>query len=155
VPWLSAVAHDFEQVAVEIKEIHAIMIAPVDWRRTFDPGLREPLARSFEIVAAHLERMMAFAQRMRDAVVALLRRERRAFYLEQRQILRPTLEQRLIAQMGDDRQSQHFGIKMLGRCELVNFDPKMVELFKFHQLYYVFFVLRFTGLKPVHDEIVA
>ena len=79
---MSAVAHDFEQVAVRIKEIHAVMIAPVDWSCTFDPGLREPLAGGLEIGTAHLESMMPFAQRMRDAVVPLLGRERRTFYLE-------------------------------------------------------------------------
>jgi hypothetical protein len=35
---VSTVGHNFEQVAIEIEKIYAVMIAPVDWFRTFDPG---------------------------------------------------------------------------------------------------------------------
>ncbi len=130
----SAVAYEFEQVAVGVEEVHAIVIAPVDWPRTLDASFSQALARVFEIGAAHAEGVMPSAERMRNALVALFGRELRTLDLEQGEILGSTLEQRLVAEMGNDSQSQHLGIESLGLRELVNFNSKMVEPFKLHRV---------------------
>ena len=102
------------------------MIAPIDGCRALDAGLRKIPACSFEIDAAHGKRMVAFGERMRNETAALLGRQGWASYLEQREILWSTLEQRLIPQMSNYGQPEHLGIKALGRGKLVNFDPEMV-----------------------------
>jgi hypothetical protein len=130
----SAIAHDFEQIAVEVQKIQAVMVAPIDCCRTFDTCLSEFLTRDFEIAAIHFERMMPFAQRVGDAIAALFRREWWSFHLEESKILRPALKQGLITQVGDNGQSQDFGIKALSGTEVVNFEPEMVEPFQLHQL---------------------
>jgi hypothetical protein len=109
------------------------MITPIYWSCAFDPCLCQPLARDVEVATIYPESVVAFAQWTSDPFVPLCRGEGRTFYLKQREILRPTLKQRLIAQVRDDNQPQHFGIKPFGRCKFVDFDSKMVELFKFHQ----------------------
>ena len=110
------------------------MITPVYRSCAFDPCLCQLLTGRLEVGTAYPESVVAFAQRMSDPFMPLCRRERRTLYLKQREILRPALEQCLIAQVGNNNQPQHFGIKAFGRSKFVNFDSKMVELLKFHQL---------------------
>jgi hypothetical protein len=127
------ITDDFQEIAVRIEEIHAIVIAPIDIPGAFDPSLREAITRRLEIRPADAKRMMPPAQRMPDALPPLARWKCLAWNVEQREVLIAALQQRLIAQMRNDAQTQHFCVKALGARQVRDLDSKMVEPFKLHR----------------------
>ena len=68
---LSAVAHNFEQVAVRIEEIDAIVVAPIDGLGRFHSGCHELIPRVKEILVAHAESVMTLTKRMSNPRRAL------------------------------------------------------------------------------------
>jgi hypothetical protein len=129
----SAITHDFQQVTVGVEKIEAIVIAPVDIFGAFDASCGQALTRRFEVGAADPKRMMALAQWMFDTVPPIADAERLAMDLEERQVLIAALQQRLMTEMGNDFQPQHFGVEALGAREVCNLDPKMVQPLEFHR----------------------
>ena len=58
------VAHDLEQIAVGVKEVEAVVIAPIDRMSGLHASLGQALPGCGEIRTAHAKRVMTPAQRM-------------------------------------------------------------------------------------------
>lgn len=127
-----AIADELKQISVWIKEIHAIVIAPIDRRRSLDACRRKPFFGVREVIGADPERVMSAAQRIRDQRGARLRGQRGAGDFEQRKILSPALEQDLVAEMRGHLEAEHPGIEALGARQIGNFESKMIQPRKFH-----------------------
>jgi len=87
------IRHNFEEIAVRVKEIETVMISPVHWPVGRNvTGSKEAL-RSTEIIRADLERVVSLAQRVFDSISDPRRQVRP---LEQRQHLPATAKEHLM-----------------------------------------------------------
>src|SRR5438445_5696544 len=100
-----AIANDFEQVAVGIEKISAVVIAPIDRRRNLHAGRGQAILRRREILVTDAKCMMSLTQWMSDALLSRGRIQLRTRYAKQREILITALHQNLIAEPRHDRDS--------------------------------------------------
>ncbi len=96
----SSITDDLEQVSIQIEEVHAVVVAPIDRVGGLDAGVVQPVFRGKEIFAADAERMMTASEWMPDDLRAFGRAERRPRDLEQRKVLTAAIHQYLIAEAG-------------------------------------------------------
>jgi hypothetical protein len=103
--------NQFQEIAIGIEEVEAIMIPPVNRPLVPNPGLRKGRAGPLEIAAAHAKGMVSFAERLLDPT-RVGRRE--VFPLEEGKGRTGKIQDDLIAEAAGHLQTQEASVERLG-----------------------------------------